>query len=414
MRLLLILLLLTSLGLSALVWFGLSDHPRVAAVPRLSHQDIARARQLIASNDPRKLPAGAHRRLTLSEADLNLAANYLLQKYARGNAWVSIGPEVAHLEASIKLLPLPRRGYLNLSLTLRELPDGPRLTNLKFGQLRVPDRLTALLVREMVARIGQTRGASLALASIKQLELADHHLNLVYEWRPELLDAVRDDLMPYGQADAMAIYHHKLVSMQAAGQARQGSLANALPPLFALAAARSRDNDPVTENRALLAVLGAWGSRHGMNRLVPRERQQGQLGRFRLKLQRRTDFGRHFLTSAALAANSDSLLADAIGLYKEVRDSQRGSGFSFTDIAADRAGTRLGEVAVSSPQRARQIQHRIAAGVAESDLMPPARDLPEHMSAAEFERRFGGVDSPAYRRMMAEIEARIARLPLYR
>ena len=34
--------------------------------------------------------------------------------------------------------------------------------------------------------------------------------------------------------------------------------------------------------------------------------------------------------------------------------------------------------------------------------------------AAEFQRRFGGVDSPAYLDMMAEIEARIDRVPLYR
>ena len=33
---------------------------------------------------------------------------------------------------------------------------------------------------------------------------------------------------------------------------------------------------------------------------------------------------------------------DAIGVYKEVRDSRGGSGFSFNDMAANRAGTRFG------------------------------------------------------------------------
>ena len=96
-----------------------------------------------------------------------------------------------------------------------------------------------------------------------------------------------------------------------------------------------------------------------------------------------------------------------------MKDSQGGSGFSFTDIAADRVGTRFGELAASD-DRAADLQRRLAAGLGEADLMPPARDLPEHMNAAEFERRFGGVDSPAYLDMMAVIEARIDRLPLYR
>jgi hypothetical protein len=40
--------------------------------------------------------------------------------------------------------------------------------------------------------------------------------------------------------------------------------------------------------------------------------------------------------------------------------------------------------------------------------------LPEFMPEAEFKRRFGGIDAPAYKRMMDDIERRIAALPLYR
>jgi len=40
--------------------------------------------------------------------------------------------------------------------------------------------------------------------------------------------------------------------------------------------------------------------------------------------------------------------------------------------------------------------------------------LPEFMPAKEFIRRFGGVDTPKYKQMMAQIERRFATLPLYR
>ena len=42
--------------------------------------------------------------------------------------------------------------------------------------------------------------------------------------------------------------------------------------------------------------------------------------------------------------------------------------------------------------------------------MVATRDLPEAMPEAEFKRRFGGVDAPAYNRI-AEIDGRIAALP---
>ena len=46
--------------------------------------------------------------------------------------------------------------------------------------------------------------------------------------------------------------------------------------------------------------------------------------------------------------------------------------------------------------------------------MPTTSDLPEFLSEAEFKQRFGGVDAPAYRKMVEDIDRRIAALPLYR
>jgi len=105
-------------------------------------------------------------------------------------------------------------------------------------------------------------------------------------------------------------------------------------------------------------------------------------------------------------------LADAVGLYKEIDDSRGGSGFSFNDIAADRAGVRFGESAAKSAT-AHKLQTRVTDGINESDFMPATADLLEFMPEAEFKRRFGGIEGSEYKKMMAEIERRIAALPLY-
>jgi hypothetical protein len=125
----------------------------------------------------------------------------------------------------------------------------------------------------------------------------------------------------------------------------------------------------------------------------------------------REDFPLHFLISAALAAEGTGPLSKAIGIYKEVADARQGSGFSFNDMAANRAGTRFGERAVAE---APQLQALLAGGVQEADFMPEVSDLPEFMNEADFARRFGGVGQPAYSKMMAEIESRVAALPVMR
>ena len=130
-------------------------------------------------------------------------------------------------------------------------------------------------------------------------------------------------------------------------------------------------------------------------------------------LRGRDDLPKHFTISAALAAAAGSPLADAVGLYKEIDDSRGGSGFSFSDIAADRAGTTFGEVAMRSSETARRLQSRISAGLTEADMMPEITGLVDSMPEEEFKRRFGGVGTPGHARVMQDIERRIAGCRLF-
>ena len=184
-----------------------------------------------------------------------------------------------------------------------------------------------------------------------------------------------------------------------------------MPPLFELARERSAVGEAPRENRAAIIALAFYANGRGLVALTPAARDWPAPAPRTVTLAGRDDFAKHFLISAALAAEGGGALADAIGLYKEVDDSRGGSGFSFNDIAADRAGTRFGQMAVRSPAK---LQSALAAGAAEADFMPEVRDLPEFLPEAEFKRRFGGIGAPAYTKLMAEIEARVAARPLYR
>lgn len=411
-KLILWLIFLTPFALAAATWFALSNEALVFNDSRLSHQDIAHARSVLKSNDPRRLPAGTTQQITLNERDLNLAFNYLLQKVASGGAQVRVHTGFIDAVATLRIPGLPSRQYLNLSLEIAQNGGDPKVRHLQLGALRIPPQLARPILAQALSRLYQTHEYRLAGHIIDSLSMQRGQLRVTYRWDPQLVDRARSSLLGRADAQALAAYHRQLVKLQAAGVGTNGSLTELLQPLFAQAQARSSTADPVTENQALLTLLGAWASRRGLEQLVPDADTRPT--RFRLKLERRTDFAQHFLTSAALASQGEVELADAIGLYKEITDSQGGSGFSFTDIAADRAGTRFGELATASERAARRVQRLLAAGVDETDIMPTVRDLPEHMSGEAFEQHFGAIGSPAYQAVMHDIEQRIAACSLYR
>ena len=93
------------------------------------------------------------------------------------------------------------------------------------------------------------------------------------------------------------------------------------------------------------------------------------------------------------------------------RRTGKGKGFSFQDLVADRAGTRFGILAAKSPQK---LQRSLSPGIKDSDFMPAFSDLADEIPEAEFKKRYGGVGSPTYNNIMADIEARVARTPLLR
>jgi hypothetical protein len=404
-KLLLWLILLSPFALAGLAWFSLSDEALVTNSTRLSHNDIGRAKAVLEKNNPGQLPAGTTQVISLTERDLNLAANYLLQQLAAGGAQVRIHPDLLDAVGTLRIPGLPIRQYLNISLQLQEQAGQAHISSLRLGSVDIPAGVAQLVADQVLALLQRTEQYQLAGNLVQKVAIQRDQLLVTYRSDPTLVERARASLLSKGDTEALRAYHAELLRLQANGIGRGASLADLLKPMFALAQERSRNGDPVAENQALLTLLGSWSSKGGLGSLLPDEPQPE---RFRLKLEGRYDFAQHFLTSAGLAARGDSSLADAIGLFKEIADSDGGSGFSFTDIAADRAGTRFGVLASGSPEQARRLQAFMAKGVRETDIMPPARDLPEHMDSEEFQRRYGGVGSPAYQAVMDDIEARIA------
>lgn len=394
-------------------WFALQDRPLVIRDVSLSPGEVARARAVLGRNDLRRLSPGDKRTVELNALDLDLAVNYLLDRIAGGAARLRLSDGRLEVAATVPVEYLPqRRRHLNIEGTLLAADGQSRVSELRIGSLRVPEVIADRIAWRLVDYLYPANSPDRAAGPVGHVEILPDLLRLSYRSNPEVIGQARTSRMTGSDQQALGAYHDRLIELQANGIGSRGALVDLLQAMFALASTRSVDHDPVEENVALLTLLGTWASGRDLAALVP-ERPQRPDG-FWLKLSGRRDFARHFLASAALAARGDSTLSDAVGLLKEMSDIYRGSGFSFTDIAADRAGSRFGELASRSPQAARELQQRLAKGVADSDLMPPADDLPEHLRGDAFKQRFDHVGSPAYRAMMEEIDRRIDACALYR
>jgi hypothetical protein len=405
--------LLLGAGLLALA-LAVQTSPRWPAPAGVSPADVARAREFLRLNDPRRPAAGPLRTLVASEREANLMLGQLAGRLAPdASAQLALGAASARLQLSLPLSRSPVPAWLNIDATLRETPGLPALDRLRVGRLPVPAWMAERLLPHLAERVGATPEGALALDMVRRVRLAPGRLVVVYEWGDDGLQRMIGSLLPPAEQARLVAYAQTLAgALQAHAAAGGGAtlpLGRVLPPLFTLASQRSAGGgDAPAENRAALLTLALQATGRRLSDLVP-ALQTAPQPPLTLTLAGREDFAQHFLISAVLAMEGGGPLADAIGVYKETVDLRHGSGFSFNDIAADRAGTRFGLLA---RRDARSLQARLARGLPESDFMPDVADLPEFLGRQEFLATYGGVDGPAYRRMLADIERRLDALPL--
>jgi hypothetical protein len=395
-------------------FLALSDQPTVNRATEFTPAHIERAKRIFEKNDPRTMKAGVLRTISLSQDEVDVALNYLASRYANGSSRTVLRPGAAAISASIELPRNPLGRFLNISAVLHETGTLPVFDSLEVGRLPVPAWFANMLLEDTVQRLNTRDDYRIVGNTIKKVGISDKGLTITYDWQADILDRIKAVILPREDQDRLKAYQDRLVEIvRRIPGGTNASLANLLPPLFELAAERSAPGDPVAENRAVIVVVAFYVNGRGLGAIVPAARDWPRPPPRKVLIAGREDFPQHFTISAAIAANAGAPLSDAIGLYKEVDDSRGGSGFSFNDIAADRAGTRFGELAAGSRGSAIKLQRQISAGVRDTDILPPVADLPEFLSEAEFKCRYGGIGGSTYKSMMADIERRVAALPLY-
>lgn len=393
------------------IWLALDKVPRVLPTPAVATADIERAHGLFKRHDPQRQRPGIVRLLAVEQSDVDLVLNHAARRWTGLAARAELQQGRATLAASV---PVPHTGrWANIEATLTQSQGLPEVSGLRIGKLALPAWCAGPVLGWVLERGGVGLDPQLARDVVRHVDLRPGRLFVFYAWREDTNSRMLTSMVPAEDQARLKAYSDRLVELVAGEPVGAAiSLSQLLPPLFAQARQRTAAGaDPALENRAVILTLTFYANHQGLALIVPAARHWQRPTPRVVTLAGRSDTPLHYLVSAALAAESGSPLADAVGLYKEVRDAQGGSGFSFNDLAADRAGTRLGERAI---REALRLQEQLAQGVTESDLLPNVSDLPEALSAAQFQARFGSVGSAAYRQLLADIDARLNETPLLR
>lgn len=331
-------------------------------------------------------------------------------------------------------LPLPTLiRFLNIEVIVNASKTGLSLDTAYIGSIPVPGSWLITII-ELLSNsyIEKEFGTSL-LKLITQVDISPAYLQVKVQIPENLqnnnrsaktsLFALRDQLALFGNVDDIRFYHHALLNFIARNENKR-SLAPYIAHLFSVAKQRSKSTgrQAVLENKAALTALALYFGSDRFELLIgdvsnysAKQASQRHKLQNSVTLRNRVDIQKHFIYSIALQLFGSSDASDAIGELKEFLDSnQGGSGFSFADLMADRAGTRLAMISTQSDNSALLAQQRLAHTSSESDIIPTLAKLPEGISQQAFKKQYQDIHSKNYIAMLNHIDDQLMQIPLYR
>ncbi len=392
-----------------LAFFGISNDPEVKLDWVMTQADVNRAKKIL--REGYKTRPNEIGTIELSYADLNLATNYLINRFSKSHALISLKPNKLKFTVTATLPKNILGKYVNITFRLGN-EDGspiPTLTKFKAGKLLLPSKVAAFVIETAIKRTKLNEYFLLATAPIKSVVIDADKITITYHPSQATVDTARD-LLAYNntQYDHAKVYKAKLTEVIHHHDPNWLlSLAELLQPLFALAHQRSTLDTAIEENRTIINLVNDYVNN-------PKTVANPIRPYYPTFIYKRNDLAQHFIGAAAITTSVNSQIAQVMGEEKELRDAQKGSGFSFIDLAADKAGTRFGELATANPNSARKLQQAMAGIKDYTAFMPDPKSLPEPMDEATFKTRYGSINSEAYWEVSNQIDSLIAETPIYK
>ena len=193
------------------------------------------------------------------------------------------------------------------------------------------------------------------------------------------------------------------------------SLNALLVPLAASAYQKSVTGaDPILENKALLSAIATYVNNTSDSQPTKSPKTQTARKKIEVRLHRRLDLAQHVTSAAAITASLGPSIAEMISNTKEIYDARFGSGFSFSDLTANKVGIRLARLMTKTQSGALEMQLRLSEVNSELDYMPFIGSNIDGIREEEFSKIYQNRNSEQYRQKVFEINNLINSLTLFK
>ena len=381
------------------------SQPLVPQPPTATAPQVERTRAVFQTITASRA-TGAPSQLSIGQADVDAASAMVSQGFAPIRVGGVLDDDSATFLASRPLL----FRWINVSATATGASEGFPDLRVKVGALTLPQWASRGALK-LVRRLLILRGADLPAldAMVPSTDIEGGRLTAQVLLPPSgLVDQARSLAgMPIEDASIEKIF------CRLAAQQRKDP-----QPLFATQVRRAIAASPDTASghAEALVALAMFTVEPGMAAKIgagPVQMKDCGWTPQTLLLQGRADSPKHWAMSAALEVATGNQFTTAMGEWKELADSLSSqpelaqgdpSGFSFVDIAADRAGF-LTAGALIDPDRL----HRKRATLLKADdgdLLPAAAlRLSDGLTNRAFTKRYGGTDDPRFAAKVRQIDA---------
>ncbi len=322
------------------------------------------------------------------------------------------------LLASSTQVNLPFKRYLNITCLVSQTAENSKLHDCKIGYLPIYGSLLEWIALTGFSVVLGEDFADTAQDLLANIEYSNASIKLHAKKSKFLKEQVNQSMSRIGdfassyQQNATVDKETIVYYLNELNKVKSSELAPYVGASFSLAQERSKYNDPVEENTAVLWALAIkFGDYHFASLMgLKANKSYSAVPTTR----GRVDLTQHFIYSAILDQLGDLDVGLAIGEAKELLDSLKGgSGFSFSDLAADKAGLKISHFSTSNKNNALYTQKLLANVTTEDAYFPFIHDLPDGFKDKDYQKVISSIESKNYRYVETEIDKRINKLAVY-
>ncbi|WP_215398440.1 hypothetical protein [Rheinheimera oceanensis] len=406
--------------LSVALFFLITSKP-VSSQRTIEASDVTTAQRVLSDTVQHLAQHSGNIKLVFEQKQLDAlmnVASYALPQVEFSGVLSPFGVAL-HGQANLPL-SWPRRS-VQMSCLFMPSDKGFAIEHCKLGVITLPGWIANPLLRLMVRSVIAEPADQQLLALFARGELINNRLHfeaanasqIKLNLHPQIHRPFSFGSVQGAAAADIEFYLQQLKQLQRQHR-RERRLAFFAHQLLQVAANRADNSDLETEYKnALWALAVAFASKRFIYYANPDVKLHQVPNMPPMLLNGRRDLTLHFLYSAVLQMLGNTQLSQQIGNLKEIMDADRdsgGSGFSFVDLAADRAGTHFAE---HLPSITPQQLNRFNSLTFEQAIMPPTQDLPEGLTEQQLQQQLGGYNGAGFKQLEQEITGRINALKLY-